>query len=294
MHPMPDRRSPRLSRSLSRGFTLVELLIVIGVIGILVGIVMSVGVKVSSSGKVRLTEDAIKSLGMALTQFESTEGTNLVPSTVQFTDPSNSRLKVFHPVADAMAWKGGDGAMLDSVALFIKQLDNRSPEARSVVNGMSSKLIKVHAIHEEAKLVTWDEPHQPLVTVFDAWGNPIRYVHPAFDGNIYGGPTYPKSGSTGAPVPLDANSTNGKNPFGLPIRTNPDFYGTDKIRRYSGEATGKVSNASPDADGGICPNNKPYFYSVGPDGLVGYGQNGEDYNADNVYLVQPTFQDKDK
>ena len=289
MHPTPDRKIPRLSRPRSRGFTLIELLIVIGVIAILAGIVMSVGVKVSSSGKAKLTEGAIKSLGMALAQFESTESTNLVPATVEFTDPSNSRRRAYHPVADATAWVGGDGELLDSVALFIKQLDNRSSEARSVINGMSSKLIRVNALHDEGSNVSWDEPHQAMVTIFDAWGKPIRYVHPAFDGNIFGGSSYPNGGSPGAPVSLNANSLGGSNPFGLPVRAGPDFYRTDKIRRYGGVATGKVVDASPDADGGICPNNKPYFYSAGPDGLVGFGPKGEDYNADNVYIVVPTF-----
>ena len=64
-------------------------------------------------------------------------------------------------------------------------------------------------------------------------------------------------------------------------------YGTGEIRRSNRATTGPPEPA--DADGGICPNNKPYFYSAGPDGLVGIGPNDEDYNADNVYIVQPRF-----
>jgi prepilin-type N-terminal cleavage/methylation domain-containing protein len=282
MQLTPERLPASRPARRPSGFTLIELLIVIGVIALLVGIVMSVGAKVSGSGKERLTEGAIQSLGMALAQFETSESTNLVPATVAFQDP-NSRAEVYQPVADAMGWDGGDGELLDSVALFIKQLDNRSPEARSVINGMSSKLIRVNAAHDEGTTVRWDEPHQPMVTVFDAWKNPIRYVHPAFDGNIFGGPAYPQGGSVGTPVPLDVT---GKNPFGLPTAPR---YGTDKIRRYGGVAAGKVVDVTPDADGGICPNNKPYFYSAGPDGKVGFGPNGEDYNADNVYIIEPTF-----
>ncbi|MBN4052750.1 type II secretion system protein [Roseiflexus sp. AH-315-K22] len=281
---MPTGGQPRTDRRAKpSGFTIVELLIVIGVIGLLSAIVMTVGSRVSGSGKERLTEGALQSLGMALAQFQTSESTNLVPATVAFTNPNNTRQRVYHPVADATGADGGDSDMLDSVALFIRQLDNRSPEARSVVNGMSTKLMRVNALHDEGTNVQWDEPHQAMVTVFDAWDNPIRYVHPTFDGNIFGGATYPRGGAAGAPVPLDVT---GANPFGLP--TAP-IYGTDTIRRYGGVASGQAVDAALNADGGICPNNQPYFYSAGPDGKVGFGPTGEDYNADNVYMVEPTF-----
>ena len=194
----------------------------------------------------------------------------------------------FLPLSASRAARA-DLELLDSVGLFIRQLDNRSPEARSIINGMNSRLVKLHSVHESATTVNWDEPHQSLVTILDAWGNPVRYVHPAFDGEIFGGDQYPSVGLRGEPVRLEARPTE-KNPFGLPTGTEIR-YGTDEIRRSN--RTGSGPSETPDADGGICPNNKPYFYSAGPDGLVGIGPDNEDYNADNVYIVQPRFPKND-
>ena len=283
MQPMPAARPGRLS---SRpGFTLIELLVVVIMIALLVGIVMAVGVRVTSSSKERLTEGAIQALETALVQFEMSPGSERVPAVVEFRDPRNSSDRVYHPVADALGKASFEPALLllDSVGLFIKQLDNRSPDARSIISGMNSKLVKLRSVHDSTTTVKWDEPHQSLVTVLDAWGNPVRYVHPAFDGEIFGGSVYPKSGPRDRSVPLDAGP-NGINPFGLPTRFT---YGTDEIRRSNRAGSGGPE--TPDADGGICPNNKPYFYSAGPDGLVGIGPDDEDYNADNVYIVQPRF-----
>ena len=281
MQPMPAARPGRLSPR--PGFTLIELLVVVIMIALLVGIVMAVGVRVTGSSKERLTEGAIQALETALAQFEMSQGSDRVPAVVEFRDPQNSSRRIYHPVADALGARGGDSELLDSVGLFIKQLDNRSPEARSIISGMNSKLVRLYSVHESTTTVKWDEPHQSLVTVLDAWGNPVRYVHPAFDGEIFGGDSYPSGGSRGAPVALDARP-NEIHPFGLPTRFT---YGTDEIQRSNRVAGGP--SETPDADGGICPNNKPYFYSAGPDGLVGFGPDGEDYNADNVYIVQPRF-----
>ncbi|MCH7792005.1 MAG: type II secretion system protein [Planctomycetes bacterium] len=279
MQPMPAHRPGRLSPR--PGFTLIELLVVVIMIALLVGIVMAVGVRVTSSSKERLTEGAIQALETALVQFEMSEGSNRVPAVVEFRDPQNLSERIYHPVADALGARSGDSELLDSVGLFIKQLDNRSPDARSIISGMNSKLVKLRSVHDSTTTVKWDEPHQSLVTVLDAWGNPVRYVHPAFDGEIFGGNSYPSGGSRDEPVQLEVTN---KNPFGLPTRFT---YGTDEIRRVNRAGSGGPE--TPDADGGICPNNKPYFYSAGPDGLVGFGPDGEDYNADNVYIVQPRF-----
>lgn len=89
---------------------------------------------------------------------------------------------------------------------------------------------------------------QQFTTVLDAWKNPIRYVHPALDGRI--------DPQVGVATLL------GTAPSG---RT----YVPTEVRRMN-----------TDSDIGLCPNNRPYFYSAGPDGRP-------ETIADNIYMVKP-------
>ncbi|MCH9058312.1 MAG: prepilin-type N-terminal cleavage/methylation domain-containing protein, partial [Planctomycetes bacterium] len=110
MQPIPAARPGRLSPR--PGFTLIELLVVVIMIALLVGIVMAVGVRVTSSSKERLTEGAIQALETALVQFEMSEGSNRVPAVVEFRDPTNSSRRIYHPVADALGKASFEPALL--------------------------------------------------------------------------------------------------------------------------------------------------------------------------------------
>src|SRR5947209_1321100 len=61
-------------RSHAPAFTLIELLIVIGIITLLIAISVVVGTKVVSSGKGRATEGIIKALDMTLTDYVDSQG----------------------------------------------------------------------------------------------------------------------------------------------------------------------------------------------------------------------------
>jgi hypothetical protein len=100
-------------------------------------------------------------------------------------------------------------------------------------------------------------------TVLDAWGNPIRFVHPVWQGGY------------GAFVKADGTLDSSR-----PDRKVPSVDGLTEIsytRSYRTAAGGSGS-----ADEGLCPGNRPYFYSAGRDGDPGTRE-------DNVYGTPPSF-----
>jgi hypothetical protein len=106
-------------------------------------------------------------------------------------------------------------------------------------------------------------------------------VHPKADGLIVGAP-----GTTGS-----SNEAQRRVESWLgPVRSTPEIerrYIINEVRRnnYNVDSSG-------DSDGGKASGSRPYFYSAGEDGLVGYGQRDGvwvNFNLDNVYLSEPTF-----
>jgi prepilin-type N-terminal cleavage/methylation domain-containing protein len=266
----------------ARGFTLMELLVVISIIAILVSLTLAVGARVSASGKARVTENAIKVLDTAAMAFEASQD-QVPPAVVRWTDPNDPDNTALQPVADATI--NGTDELINSVGAFMFQAD-RVPEVAPTFRQLDPKLVKRYS---PAPLGAWNGAQPELPTVMDGWGRAIRYVHPTFDGLVHG-PNYPGGvvtlGGAGSDVNLDVA---GANPFGLVSGT---YNFVTSIRRNN---TVQSESESPDSDGGLCTGNKPYFYSTGPDGKAGYlvdnsGKVLEDYNEDNIYLVVPTFQ----
>jgi hypothetical protein len=104
--------------------------------------------------------------------------------------------------------------------------------------------------------------------VFDAWGHPLRFVHPAFKGTIYG--TRGSSGNS-PDQPTDVSAVLGNAPPGTQ-------YICAQIRRNK-----TTDGGGPDSDGGIPPTTRPYFYSAGPDG-------DPSTQDDNIYIAKPKAQ----
>ncbi|MBK9187418.1 MAG: prepilin-type N-terminal cleavage/methylation domain-containing protein [Phycisphaerales bacterium] len=218
----------RATRGLVGGFTLVELLVVIGIIGILIAASLVVGTRVVGGGKERATHDTLKLLDTALQNYIQEKG-EIPPPTVN--DPIITGTSTF-VIADMLA---SPGVWVDSTALFVLQ-------------AQTSRTAKEAVDRIPAQFVRRSGTQQQFTTVLDAWKNPIRYVHPAFDGRI----DPQKSVAT-----LLGPATPG--------------------RTY---VPANVLRTSADSDMGVCPNNRPYFYSAGPDGKP-------ETIADNIYLVKP-------
>lgn len=248
----------------TRAFTLIELLVVIGVIALLIAIVTVVGGRVISGSKSTLTQDTIKSMDQVYAAFMA--DADLRPSPA-VADPRNPQFVL--PVADARNMTAGNGEIINSIALFIHQMEREGQPVQATIAGLSPRLVTLYAADPNAPVVppaSSPNPNPPaelpqMRTVVDPWGRPLRYVHPSYSGNLYDATYDPaeRRGNYGDPPnvdsPFDVRIVLTETPqTALPIR---------QIRRNSGGGTGPA-----DADGGLCPSNggRGYFYSAGPDG----------------------------
>jgi len=287
---MPNYRQ----RVRTRAFTLIELLVVIGIIALLVALVAAVGSRVVGAGRSALTEGAMQSLTAAYTSLEQAAGSKPPPASVEVRNPTNTTEKAYLPIIDGLGGEGGDTEPMNSVGLFILQLENLAPEGRAQIDAIDSSIVRSVSPpdHDPLSTMAWKDAHQEFITVFDAWQSPIRYVHPTFDGIITR--DYPDYRGNDQSF-LDFEVTSSSNLFKLPVndRGGQLDYPLDEVRRNN-LAT---SSEPADADGGTSPNSQPYFYSPGPDGKVGFGEDAQgnlvDYNKDNVYLIDPTIQRPD-
>jgi prepilin-type N-terminal cleavage/methylation domain-containing protein len=290
-HPRP-RVSPGRAAA---GFTLIELLVVLGIIGLLISITLVVGGQVMNSGKVRLTQDTIRVLDTSLEAYLKANETNPEPW-VYASDLTGSAAgaNVRFPAADARDMEhttaGGvavDGnQMINSVGVYMFQA-SKFAGSKAVLEMIPSKMV---TRFDGDGTATAAQPM--LTTAMDAWGHPIRYVHPAFQGTISGDAT------SSSPSPAQGRSTD-QVLGSLAGATPPQTYAIGMLRRNHVQTTPTpgVAGDWADSDGGTCVGGRPYFYSAGPDGLVGLiqtqpGAPAVDCNKDNVYTVKPQLLSK--
>jgi prepilin-type N-terminal cleavage/methylation domain-containing protein len=279
-------------------FTLIEMLVVIAIIAVLVGITTMVGSAVINTGKKQATLGVIQSLDEALSSYIDAKGdippalveipyANLPPQIQGDMSGDNS---AFYPAIDGRGQENtsADLKIVNSVALFI-QSASTVPEVQEHLNAINSKFL----INYSA-----DEAVQPFIlTAFDAWGNPIRYVHPKFHGIIER--ERRTLGDAGEPVnianPNKPFFVQGAMPVGATRRIRMKFvrrnrlidadYGDDGPSQ-GGANPGALSDFDllPDSDGGLTSGSKPYFYSAGPDG-------DPSTIEDNIYSSTPQLAD---
>lgn len=246
-----------------RAFTLMELLIVIAIIVVLMAIAVTVGASVISGGKAQQTRNTIHALDTLLNDIMQANG-GLPGPLVE--DPRDSTKMI--PIADARNMGSATKHTINSVGLFLLQAGTTSTSS-DALKGIDSKLIRLYTPYDESEAGE-DNVVPELTTVMDAWGRPIRYVHPAFHGPIYGpdlmNPSQPSSPLAVADV--------------LPGTTAKFTF--DVIRRNAVTTPDASPVGDPDSDGGYCPNNTPYFYSAGPDG-------DPSTTKDNIYTKEPKF-----
>lgn len=240
-----------------RGFTLLELMIVVGIIGVLMGIAFVAGRQIVQGGRSQATTNTLQLLDTALNQTISKNG---VPSGTVVMQAGSSKGRRF-PIADAVVGTGSSAKAIDSTAWFLYQLEQESNQAAPLMTQVDAKFQRIQSETSD----TFSETQTGKVTrhLVDAWGRPLRYVHPSFDGVI-------KSGKGDLDTLLGpAPKVNGVNADYDPSYQN--------LRR---DPTEKDASGKGDADGLRCPSNKPYFYSAGPDG-------DPSTTADNVYTTKP-------
>lgn len=254
----------RVDRSSRSGFTLLELLIVIAVISLLITISLAVGSKVLSSGRETLTSNIVRTLDTSLTSYIADTGDKIPNPLVEHPDATSGSIR-WQPVSDVRRGESFNDEMVNSVGWYVYQMRDVS-SVNATISGLATNVVKQFAptLDSTGSYPAWGQP--PLTTVFDGWGRPLRYVHPTFDGVI----TTTSTSTTGGVDLADLVSIGSSESFAF-----------NRVRR---NRTPEVSTKRPaDGDGGICPNNRPYFYSAGADG-------DPSTILDNVYSTKPTFQ----
>lgn len=253
-------------RARCQGFTLVELLIVIGIIGLLIGVVLMVGKRVVGSGKERLTQDIIRVLDASVVEYEAVKN-DLPPSRLLVSGGAD---KFEYPVIDARR----DGTGVDLVASPSEPSIARYTASLASVAQAQGTLKQIAA--KQVRQVVLDTPtvngKQVQVIgqeILDAWDKPIRAVHPAFHGG-YG--SYFDNGSLKSRSAMTVSLWKGPSKQDLDYRRS---YRPFDPAKTTGQPVG-------DGDEGLCPSGRIYFYSAGPDFDPGRRE-------DNVYATRPTF-----
>ncbi len=254
-----------------RGFTLIEILVVIAIIGILASIGFILGKQVIGGGKSALTKDTIRALETFVGAYQGDVG-DKIPAL--YTDGQGAEFPIIDAQINGAAagvYNSDSNPAEPSLGLFL--LAGRASTAIDTgIRTLDPKLVTtgplVSGAHFASHPSPTDKNNVPLqaTTVKDAWGRPIRFVHPKFDGG-YGSVTLGDGTviSTRARRTVNARTVGGSIAMLQYIRS---------IRPAAGQ-TGT-------GDEGVCTGSQPYFYSAGADGDPGA-------RTDNVYSNKPSY-----
>lgn len=255
-------------------FTLIELLIVIGIIAVLVALAVVVGAKVVEGGRARATTDVIRVLDGTLASWHLNARTPL-PSVLEVKeDATRSR---YFPIIDARRPSGNSdfAAEAEPSALYysalVMQDQSVAPEFEQLDSAFVSSASAPQENSQNGRRESWAIPAADLR---DAWGRPMRFVHPAFHGG-YGEYWDADSERMATRDPMRVMI---KNPQGREIEVEY----RRSYRPFEADASGRKATWVGDADEGMAVGGRGYFYSAGEDGDPGT-------RADNVYSTEPRF-----
>lgn len=285
-------------------FTLVEILVVVALVAVLAGISISIGASMADSGRTRATEGILQALDQTLDRYVNQTGSvppALVPITLSqaFNENGLSGFSagdtIYLPAIDGSALLDNNEEetyQVNTIGLFLASIAD-AIDVDADLSQIDSKFVK--------RYNNPDDRQPELLTIFDAWGNPIRYVHPKFDGIIEDSTSQADRRMLGEPGdPIDISDVNtgfftiatlpvSITDITIPIVRRNKITNADKEEARSNAMPGDEPNPFKqfvwiDSDGGTCPGQRPYFYSAGPDG-------DPSTTEDNIYTTQPIFTD---
>ncbi|MEN0020204.1 MAG: prepilin-type N-terminal cleavage/methylation domain-containing protein [Planctomycetota bacterium] len=243
-----------------RGFTLVELLLVVAIVAILVALTVAVGKQVGDGARSRTAADTIRVLDQSVEAWTGQFGEG-VPSEYQL------------PVGGA-AFPIIDGTSPDfpeyasgSIRYYSAMVRER-PTLAPVLDSIGAEYRRRGAVIESGG---GNPDIGEAFDIVDPWGNPIRFVHPDFDGGY------------GAYDDIDGNEV-ARAARTIEVNEDPrQFVRSWRVPTANPDMLAGVFRGVGTADEGICPGGvRPYFYSAGPDGDPGTRE-------DNVYSAVPDF-----
>lgn len=240
------REGPR--RSSRGGFTLIELVVVIGIMLLLLGLTLSVGVAVRTQSETRETENTLRLLDTAMQEWERSADRQL--SWGQDGTPNGS----VYDMRGAVAQPPLTPEIL--VITELLQTISRPSAVKQIVAQIDPDFIHTYRAGEYPVWIQPpDESEMDLrfdgeITVLDAWGWPIYATHP---GRVSDPAVFMEDGN--------------------PIYDEPDVDGT--VRTYN------------EGIYGVARNRQVCFVSAGPDGDFGDMRDVDsplfDRTKDNLY-----------
>lgn len=258
-----------------RAFTIIELLVVIGIIGVLVTIGLFVGRAVVGQGKQRATEGLIQVADKALEAYYNKRGEG-PPDRYTYRNSTTNKSYEFAMLDGRTSDAGFDrdkDSAIDSFARFALACKD-VPEADEIIKSISDpRQVRNVVVATAAAIGSTTDLRS--VEFIDGYGRSLRFVHPAFHGGYGPYLDQSKNQTTLNSSRLFKKVTEAPNPvmdFRRSYRPfDPNNLGSQDPRTAVG-----------DADEGICPGSRGYFYSSGLDTDPGTRE-------DNVYSVKPSF-----
>lgn len=247
----PSPRSTRRAPRVRRGFSLVELTIVIGVIIILVGLVLAVSTIVIAKNEERSTRATLTLLDTAVKEWERQTDRSLTFQ--NSANPSDAGVYdvMFNPNLQDFSGSSGPEGQLPAPyntdlafqrTLYAIEVIAQQQQVRDILSKIPEEYFRRVRKPQGSNFIYYN-----LKEIVDGWGNPIRVVFPG------------RPWLSGDPGQADLDGT---------------------IRSISEDA----ANVNPPAFG-VCRNRQLLFVSAGPDGKFtdDAATSSIDERADNIF-----------